>query len=975
MTKRSSRMFSAAHWGVGLVLCAATAAGPAAAAVAPIDGRSAAQISAALQAPVSVSHSRATGAVRFLRVAPGSQASLAPAAGSLDERARGFFAAQASLFGIRDTRAELFLRKTTTDAAGYQHVIYDQFYRGVPVFAGELRAHFDGDGRLRAVNGNFVPEIDLQVAPVIAAPWASQRAIDYVRDRNGRASDAGLSATTPSLVIYRLGLDKGVAGTSHLAWRVDVSNGGDIREFVFVDARYGKVIDYLPGVHDAMSRRAFPGTDGAAPANSPEAWPASPDWEEGDAIPSAPANQERDNMLISSGDVYQRFFAGFGRDSYDAAGHVMDQAYERDYGCPNASWNGNLISFCPGFTTHDVTAHEWGHAYTEYTHNLIYRWQSGALNEAYSDIWGEAFDLETTLANMTDTDAPNVLRTANSCTATQAGLPRQLLVNSPGAIAGTYASGQPSFGPNVVANAPTEDVVRVIDDGSVTADLNDACETTPLVNAAALAGKIAFVNRGTCNISEKTVHVQAAGAIGMILGNVVAGAASSAGCGTVPDCSGITIPTVTLTLADANLLRAQLDLPATINVTFQPGPGVAIDNSIRWLMGEDVTGGALRDMWNPTCFANPGKVTDSQYFCATTDNGGVHFNSGVPNHAFALLVDGGVYNGQTVTSIGMVKALHLYYRAQTVYQLAASDFGDHADAMEASCDDLVTAATSLTDPWGGPPETMLAADCTEVADAMLAVEMRTEPTACNFQPLLAQSPPAICSSGFPYTTELFDWEGGAAGWTVSRRGVVNPGTFLDRDWTIDASLPGGRSGSAFFALDPTDGDCIVDDETGALVLESPTFVMPFGGAVPRLTFDHYVATEATWDGGNVKISVNGGPYTVVAPAAFSFNAQATALSTVGAGNTNPLAGEMAWHGTDGGSNSGTWGRTIGNLTGIVAPGQNFKLRYEFGGDGCGGTDLGWWVDDVQLYTCQAAEPLFIDGFEISTSSRWSSTAP
>ena len=77
-------------------------------------------------------------------------------------------------------------------------------------------------------------------------------------------------------------------------------------------------------------------------------------------------------MLISSGDVYQRFFDGFGRDSYDAAGHVMDQAYKRNYGCPNASWNGNFISFCPGFTTHDVTAHEWGHAYTEYTHDLIY---------------------------------------------------------------------------------------------------------------------------------------------------------------------------------------------------------------------------------------------------------------------------------------------------------------------------------------------------------------------------------------------------------------------------------------------------------------------------------------------------------------------------------------------------------------------------------------------------------------------------
>ena len=45
-----------------------------------LDARSAEQLSAALQTPVQVSHNRATGAVRFLRVAPGTQANLAPAA-------------------------------------------------------------------------------------------------------------------------------------------------------------------------------------------------------------------------------------------------------------------------------------------------------------------------------------------------------------------------------------------------------------------------------------------------------------------------------------------------------------------------------------------------------------------------------------------------------------------------------------------------------------------------------------------------------------------------------------------------------------------------------------------------------------------------------------------------------------------------------------------------------------------------------
>ena len=69
-------------------------------------------------------------------------------------------------------------------------------------------------------------------------------------------------------------------------------------------------------------------------------------------------------------------------------------------------------------------------------------------------------------------------------------------------------------------------------------------------------------------------------------------------------------------------------------------------------------------MWNPTCYSNPGKVTDRPYYvCDAGDGGGVHTNSGVPNHAFALLVDGGTYNGQTVVPIGLTKAAHLYFRA------------------------------------------------------------------------------------------------------------------------------------------------------------------------------------------------------------------------------------------------------------------------------------------------------------------------
>ena len=56
-------------------------------------------------------------------------------------------------------------------------------------------------------------------------------------------------------------------------------------------------------------------------------------------------------------------------------------------------WNGITTNYCTGVSSDDVVAHEWGHAYTEYTSGLIYQWQSGALNESYSDVWGETLDL------------------------------------------------------------------------------------------------------------------------------------------------------------------------------------------------------------------------------------------------------------------------------------------------------------------------------------------------------------------------------------------------------------------------------------------------------------------------------------------------------------------------------------------------------------------------------------------------------
>ena len=78
-------------------------------------------------------------------------------------------------------------------------------------------------------------------------------------------------------------------------------------------------------------------------------------------------------------------------------------------------------------------------------------------------------------------------------------------------------------------------------------------------------------------------------------------------------------------------------------------------------------------------------MSDAEYHCDTDDGGGVHSNSGVPNHGYALLVDGGTSNGVTITGIGLDKAAAIYCRAMTAYQTPTTDFADHADALEASC--------------------------------------------------------------------------------------------------------------------------------------------------------------------------------------------------------------------------------------------------------------------------------------------------
>jgi hypothetical protein len=153
----------------------------------------------------------------------------------------------------------------------------------------------------------------------------------------------------------------------------------------------------------------------------------------------------------------------------------------------------------------------------------------------------------------------------------------------PAAIAGKYASGSASFG--LASFSVTAEVVWV-DDGVVGAggSIHDGCET-PFANAAAIAGKIAFIDRGgPCagGFLQKTQNAAANGAIGVIIANISTSATPNSppnmgGAGTVTP----NIGAVSMSFPSGELFRAQFG-SATVMATARRGVprDGTIDNQI-----------------------------------------------------------------------------------------------------------------------------------------------------------------------------------------------------------------------------------------------------------------------------------------------------------------------------------------------------------------------------------------------------------
>jgi Zn-dependent metalloprotease/uncharacterized protein Usg len=489
-------------------------------------------------------HSK-TGNVNYIGVDPANairQPSILSAKPTPEEAARGFLAVYGPLLGLKDQSKDLKVVRTKTSEQGRSSIRFQQVHSSVPIFGGESIVQVDSSKNIISVHSKILSDIDINTTPATSAEVAEKAGKEiFIRAYQSKYTFdvSTLLVSKPELWIYNpflLGRGKNV---TYLVWRMEMTPQEmlPIRELVLVDAMFGDVVLHFNQIDAALNRLIYDHNNisGKPLPGNPSDFRRS----EGEG-PSGIIDV--DKAYDYAGDTYNFYLNYHGRDSINNAGMDLISTTRYcpgyPYPCPypNAFWDGTQMVYGQGFASaDDVVAHEMTHGVTDYESNLIYLGQSGAINEAFSDIWGEFVDLTNGKGN----DAPTV----------------------------------------------------------------------------------------------------------------------------------------------------------------------------KWLMGEDLSIGAIRSMKNPPTYGDPDRIWSTYYYCGECDNGGVHGNSGVGNKAAYLMTDGGTFNGITATGLGIAKVAKIFYEAQTNLLISSSDYEDLANALYQACWNFV----------GTDGITTL--DCNQVANAINATEM------------------------------------------------------------------------------------------------------------------------------------------------------------------------------------------------------------------------------------------------------------
>ncbi len=336
-----------------------------------------------------------TGKIRFLGTAPGRplgnaaarEASALARRITASEAARGFLARHGSLFGLRNQSDELRLRSENAAGAGRTVLRFQQVLRGVPVVGGELFVQLNQDQDILSVNGEVLPDVDVATAPLVERAAAQSLAREAVAKRY-RIDAVNLRASEPELWIYRPSLIGPGVDVTALVWRMDVMPVDllPIRELVLIDAARGSLALRFNQVPTSRNRETYTADNGTF-------LPGILLCDEGD---SSCGDSHADAAHRYAADSYDFYSANHGRDSLDDAGATIQSTVHYDFDYFNAFWDGDQLVYGDGCSfplADDVVAHEFTHGVTDHESALFYYYESGAINESLSDIWGEFVDL------------------------------------------------------------------------------------------------------------------------------------------------------------------------------------------------------------------------------------------------------------------------------------------------------------------------------------------------------------------------------------------------------------------------------------------------------------------------------------------------------------------------------------------------------------------------------------------------------
>ena len=314
------------------------------------------------------------------------------------------------------------------DGQGFTHVSLEERFEGVPVFGKELRVHLDPSGAVYLIEGHYAaPPAEPSLTPLIEASQAAGLA----------AQDLGLEPT--AVYLTRLVFYEDEAGFLRLCWQVELGEG--VRWRVFVDARQGLIVKKYPLVHEL----AVPGSgrdeqqhtlhrfsvwqEGglyyfidteALPFQRRDPSVAAEDFGQGNVVilelpygtpeagifwlTSSSPNQWPEaavSVWYAFKETATYFYDTFGRASFDGQGSSLVGAIGLAEDNAFYAEDNNLFFFGIGdgyqfgpLTALDVVAHEFTHGVTAYSARLEYLYQSGALNEAFSDIFAAMVDRE-----------------------------------------------------------------------------------------------------------------------------------------------------------------------------------------------------------------------------------------------------------------------------------------------------------------------------------------------------------------------------------------------------------------------------------------------------------------------------------------------------------------------------------------------------------------------------------------------------